>query len=191
MLSLASRVSRSSRRRRSSSSSRAARSSPTSRPPRLRAGPSALEQGSLAARQVVALRGELRLRASECLLGLLERGEAGLDLLEPLQRVGIAGAPREVGLLLHETALARRELRLAAIQLLRARGKPDLRVDEGAFGACRDDASGALDSREEVEKLPFLALDRRDALGELGSKPAELVLRRSPDGAETPKLDLG
>ena len=188
---VASRVSRSRRRRRSSSSSISARLGIDGACVD-HAEARVLGERGLAGREIGAACCELGLRARERLLGLVERGDPLLDVREAL--LGGLGrgcrASCEIGLHPQERLLARHEVALASIQLLRVRREPGLRVLDGVVVAAAATAGAPVHAGDGIGELALALLDRGDALGQLAAKASELLLGGDPDRVQALLLAL-
>ena len=143
------------------------------------------------AREIRAPCGELGLGTRECFLGLVEGGEAFLDVRETLlgRLRGARGSSGEVGLHSQECALARLQLALALVQLLCVRGETRLRVLERPV-VYRSPARGPTDTAYGVGELALALLDCGDAIGEFAAEAAELLLGRDADRVQALLLAL-
>ena len=144
---------------------------------------SVLGQAGFAGREVCAPSRKLRLRSRECLLRLVEGGNALLDVCEALLGSLRSGrrTSREIGLHAQERLLARGELPLASVELLRVCREADLGVLDSVVVAAGAPAGALVHARDRVGELPFALLYRRDALGQLTAEASELLLGRDAD----------
>ena len=145
-------------------------------------GADVLGERGFARGEIRASCGKLGLGASEGLLGLVEGGQTLFDVRETLlgRLGGACGSSGEVGLHSQEDALARLQLALALVQLVRMRRETGLRVLECPV-IYRSSARGPTDAAHGVGELTLALLDRGDALGELSAEAPELLLGRDPD----------
>jgi len=153
--------------------------------------PDVLGERGFSCRQVRTSCGELGLGAGEGLLGLVQGGQALLDVCEALlgRFGGTRGSSGEVGLHSQEDALARLQLSLALVQLLCIRGETGLRVVQRPL-VYRSSAPGPTDTPHGVGELTLALLHRGDALGQLATKAAELLLGRDQDRVQALLLAL-
>ena len=109
-----------------------------------------------------------------------------------LGRLGGAGRPAsEIRLHLQEDALACFEIALAAVELVRVRREPHLRVLERRRRRASTTRPGvAADSADGVRELALARLDRRDALRQLDAESPQLLLGGDADRAQALVLAL-
>jgi hypothetical protein len=151
-----------------------------------------LGQSGLAAREVRAAGCELGLGPRERLFGLVQPGDAFLDMGETLlRRLGRCGcAPGEIGFHPKQGLLTCGEVALALIQLLRVRCEPDLGVLDRVIVAARPATGAAVRARDGVGELALALLDGSDALTQLATKSPELLLGGDPDRVQALLLAL-